>query len=105
MKPIEERLAQVVICNMTGCSSYMNSGALIGRAVKVEVIEESESAVNDPGGTLVGEEQTKDTPLVQNIKSVDDRKEELRRWVGIPKLLSTGIAGSYHSSSCSLLFG
>ena len=87
MKPTEEGLAQVVISNMTGCSSYVNSGALIGRAVRVEVVEESEPAANDSGGTSMGEEQTKEPPLVQNIKSVDDRKEELRRWVGIPKLL------------------
>ena len=87
VKPTEEGLAQVVISNMTGCSSYVNSGALIGRAMRVEIVEESEPAANDSGGTSMGEEQTKEPPLVQNIKSVDDRKEELQRWVGIPKLL------------------
>ena len=42
-------------------------------------MEESEPAANDSGGTSMGEEQTKEPPLVQNIKLVDDRKEELRR--------------------------
>ena len=83
-----EGLAHMVISNMTGCSSYVSSGALIGRAIKVEVVEQNKSAASDLGSTPMEEEQTQESPLVQNIKSVDDRKKELRRWVGKPKLLN-----------------
>ena len=88
VKPTEEGLAHVVISNMTGCSSYVSSGALIGRAIKVEVVEQSKSAASDLGNTPIEEKQTQEPLLVRNIKSVDDRKRELRRWVGKPKLLN-----------------
>ena len=88
VKPTEEGLAHVVISIMTGCSSYVSSGVLIGRAIKVEVVEQSKSAASDLGNTPMEEEETQDPPLVRNIKSVDDRKKELQRWVGKPKLLN-----------------
>ena len=87
VKPTEEGLAHVVISNMTGYSSYVSSGALIGRAIQVEVVEQSKSAASDLGNTPMEEEQTQEPPLVRNIKSMDYRKKELRRWVGKPKLL------------------
>ena len=56
MKPTEEGLGHVVISNMTGCSSYVSSGVLIGRAIKVEVVEQSKSAASDLGNTPMEEE-------------------------------------------------
>ena len=105
VNPAEENLTQVVISNMPGCSSYVSSGMLIDRAVRVEVVDERKSSTSDSGSTPMEEEQTKEPSLVQNIKSVDDRKEELRRWVGSWMKNKHGIVGSYHSSSHCLLFG
>ena len=87
VKPTEEGLAHMVISNMTGCSSYVSSGALIGRTIQVEVVEQSKSAASDLGKTPTEEEQTQEPLLVRNIKSMDDHKKELWRWVGKPKLL------------------
>ena len=72
---------------MIGWSSYVSSGMLIGRDVKVEVVEESKPAAIDLGSTLLEEEQTKTPPLVRNIKSVDDFKEELWRWVEMGEII------------------
>ena len=75
----------MVISNMIGCCSYVSSGMLIGRDAKVEVVEESKPAAIDLGSTLLEEEQTKTPPLVQNIKSVDDCKEE--RWLEMGEII------------------
>ena len=92
MKPIEEGLAQVVISNKIGCSSYVNSDMLIGRDARVEVVEESKPAAIDLGSTLLEEEQTKTPPLVRNIKSMDDCKEELQRWIEMDDII-LGLGG------------
>ena len=107
VKQTEDGLAHVVISNMTGCSSYVSSGALIGRAIKVEVVEQSKLAASDLCNTPMEEKQIQEPPLVQNIKSVNDCKKELRRWVGKSKLLnekqtqkSLDVITHHHTAFC-----
>ena len=84
-----EGLAHVIISNMTGCSSYVSAGTVIGEAAGVEIVEDNKPRSHDSAskGAQTSEEQADESLVIRNIKSVDDRKEELRKLIGKPKLL------------------
>ena len=89
VQPTKESLAHVIISNMTGCSSYVSAGTVIGEAAGVEIIEEGKSASHNSVSTSVPtlEKQANESSVIRNIKSVNDRKEELWEMIGKPKLL------------------
>ena len=89
VQPTIEGLAHVIISNMTGCSSYVCAGTVIGEAAGVEIIEDNKPRSYDsaPKGAQTSEEQADESLVIRNIKSVDDPKEELRKLIGKPKLL------------------
>ena len=39
VQPTEEGLSHVIISNMTGCSSHIDAGTMIGQATEVEMVE------------------------------------------------------------------
>ena len=79
--PNEEGVAYAIISNLTGCSSCVNAGTIIGRAVEVEIIKVSEPhmmSIECSGGEL---------PTVQSVQSVTDRKEKLLSLINRPTQL------------------
>ena len=89
VQPTIEGLAHVIISNMTGCSSYVSAGMVIGEAAGVEIVEDNKPRSHNSAskGAQTSEEQADESLVIRNIKSVDDRKEELRKLIGKPKLL------------------
>ena len=89
VQPTIEGLAHVIISNMTGCSNYVSAGTVIGEAAGVEIIEDNTPRSHNSAskGAQTSEEQADESLVIRNIKSVDDRKEELRKLIGKPKFL------------------
>ena len=89
MQPTIKGLAHVIISNLTGCSSYVSAGTVIGEATGVEIVENNKPMSHDTAskGVQASEEQANESSMIQNVRSVDDRKEELWKLIGKPKLL------------------
>ena len=79
--PDKEGVAYAIISNPTGCSSCVNAGTIIGRAVEVEIIKGSERdtiSTESSGGKL---------PTVRSVQSVTDHKERLLSLINRPTQL------------------
>lgn len=79
--PDKEGVAYAIISNPTGCSSCVNAGTIIGRAVEVEIIKGSQPdtmSTESSGGKL---------PTVRSVQSVTDRKEKLLSLINRPTQL------------------
>ena len=80
--PNKQGLAYAIFSNPTGCSSFVNAGTIIGRAVEVEIIEGAE-----PNTKMTKPEDGK-SPTVRSVQLTSDRKRKLLDLVNRPTLLN-----------------
>ena len=78
----KQGLAYTIFSNPTGCSSCVNAGTIIGRAVEVEIIEGTE-----PNSRMTKPEDGK-SPTVKSVQLTSDRKRKLLDLINRPTLLN-----------------
>ena len=104
----EEGLAHVVLSNMTGCSSCIQAGTMIGEAAEVDVVKgDDPTLINSfcigTPSIKSGDERT----VIRNIMSASDREKKLQELVGKPRLLDEGqtkellsLITNHHAAFC-----
>ena len=80
--PDKQGLAYTIFSNPTGCSSFVNAGTIIGRAVEVEIIEGTE-----PNSRMTKPEDGK-SPTVRSVQLTSDRKRKLLDLINRSTLLN-----------------
>ena len=103
-----EGLAHVVLSNMTGCSSCVDAGTVIGEAAEVDIVKADEAVIINPsvsGTPLLRPDD--ELTVVRNIELANTREEKLKELVGKPKLLDErqreellNLLTSHHSAFC-----